>query len=44
MTVQAWWSKKLKQGFETHAKNLKDLMAQSCRAAMARLTDFEAKS
>ena len=34
-------SKKLKQGFETHAENLKDLMAQSCRAGMARLTDLE---
>ena len=34
-------SKKLKQGFETHAENLKDLMAQSCRAGMARLSDLE---
>ena len=37
-------SKKLKQGFETHAENLKDLMAQSCRAGMARLTDLEEKA
>ena len=37
-------SKKLKQGFETHAKNLKDLMTQSCRAGMARVTDFEEKA
>ena len=50
MTVQAWWSKslhggkKLKQGFETHGENLKDLMAQSCRAAMARLSDLEVKA
>ena len=36
-------SKKLKQGSETHAENLKDLMAQSCRAGMARLTDLEEK-
>ena len=36
-------SKKLKQGFrfETH---LKDLMAQSCRAGMARLSDLEVKA
>ena len=32
-------SKKLKQGFETHAENLKDLMAQSCRAGVARLSE-----
>ena len=37
-------SKKLKQGFETHAENLKDLMAQSCHAGTARLTDFEVKA
>ena len=37
-------SKKLKQGFETHAENLKDLMAQSCRAGMARLTDLQEKA
>ena len=37
-------SKKLKQGFETHAENLKDLMAQSCRPGMARLTDLEEKA
>ena len=37
-------SKKLKQGFETHAENLKDLMAQSCRAGMARLSDLEVKA
>ena len=37
-------SKKLKQGFETHAENLKDLMAQSCRAGMARLSDVEVKA
>ena len=37
-------SKKLKQGFETHAENLKDLLAQSCRAGMARLTDLEEKA
>ena len=36
-------SKKLKQGFETHAENLKDLLAQSCRAGMARLADLEVK-
>ena len=36
-------SKKLKQGFETHAENLKDLLAQSCRAGMARLTVLEVK-
>ena len=34
-------SKKLKQGFETNAENLKDLMAQSCRAGTARVTDLE---
>ena len=37
-------SKKLKQSFETHAENLKDLLAQSCRAGMARLTDLEVKA
>ena len=37
-------SKKLKQDFETHAENLKDLMAQSCRAGMARLSDLEVKA
>ena len=37
-------SKKLKQGFETHAENLKDLVAQSCRAGMARLTDLGGES
>ena len=37
-------SKKLKQGFETHAENLKDLMAQSCRAGMALLSDLEVKA
>ena len=37
-------SKKLKQGFETHAENLTDLMAQSCRAGMARLSDLEVKA
>ena len=37
-------SKKLKRGFETHAENLKDLLAQSCRAGMARLTDLEEKA
>ena len=37
-------SKKLKQRFETHAENLKDLMAQSCRADIARLTDLEEKA
>ena len=36
-------SKKLQQGFETHAENLKDLLAQSCRAGMARLTVLEVK-
>ena len=35
---------KLKQGFETHAENLKDLLTQSCRAGMARLTDLEVKA
>ena len=34
----------MKQGFETHAENLKDLLDQSCRAAMARLTDLEEKA
>ena len=33
--------KKLKQGFETHAENLKDLMA---RAGMARLCDLEVEA
>ena len=33
--------KKLKQGSETHADNLKDLMPQRCRAGMARLSDLE---
>ena len=37
-------SKKLKQGFETHAENLKDLLAQSCRAGMAQLIDLEVKA
>ena len=37
-------SKELKQGFETHAENLKDLMVQSSRAAMARLSDLEVKA
>ena len=37
-------SKKLKQGFETHAENVKHLLAQSCRAGMARLSDLEGES
>ena len=37
-------SKKLKQGFDTHAENLKDLMAQSCCPGMARLADLEEKA
>ena len=37
-------SKKTKQGFETLAENLKDLLAQSCRAGMARLTDLRVKA
>ena len=37
-------SKKMKQGFETHVENLKDLLAQICRASMARLTDLEVKA
>ena len=36
--------KELKQGFEAHAENLKDILAQSCRAGMARLTDLEVKA
>ena len=34
----------MKQGFETHPENLKDLLAQSCRAGMAQLTDLEVKA
>ena len=44
MVEQVTAGKKLKQGFETHAENLKDLMAQSCRAGMARLSDLEVKA
>ena len=37
-------SMKLKQGFETLAEYLKDLLGQRCRAGMARLTDLEVKA
>ena len=37
-------SKNLKQCYETHAENQKDLLPHNCRAGMARLTDLELKA